>query len=497
MDDTKPNILLITTDQQRHDTVGAAKPPFMRTPHVDQLAREGITFTRAYAGCPLCVPSRMSIMTGRTVFSHGMTHNGASTEVMGRDGTLPTLLRGCGYQTAAIGKMHFTPQRARHGFDEMILPDDYCRQMHRSGAALQPMRHGLGQNELYPSMSTVPESATLTSWIAEQCVEYIGARRDPTTPFFLWCSFSKPYPPLDPPEPYYSMYRDCEIPDPVVGAWRDGDECPQVFRREQIVWGADRLSPQVIRAARVAYLGLITQIDYHIGRLFAALQETGALHNTLILFTSDHGEMIGDHRAASKTYFYEPAAHVPFVLRLPQTWVGRHHGEHCDALVDMSDILTTLLGAAGGDAPDTIDGQNLIGVVNDQVVRRDYLEAMVAGRAQPQGWGDFLTKWGCFYTAITDGRFKYLWYPEGGHEQLFDLQTDPHELNNLAGQAACREQRDRLRDEMIRRHAARGGDLVQDGQLVAREVLDISEADLRNNNRLACVTESASHDIRH
>jgi arylsulfatase A-like enzyme len=114
MTNPSPNILLITTDQQRFDTVGDSAPPSLRTPHVDQFAREGVTFANAYADCPLCVPSRVSIMTGQSVFQHGMTHNGASSEVMGRENTLPSLLHGCGYQTAAVGKMHSSPQRIRH-----------------------------------------------------------------------------------------------------------------------------------------------------------------------------------------------------------------------------------------------------------------------------------------------------------------------------------------------------------------------------------------------
>ncbi len=222
----QPNILLVTTDQQRYDASGGAGPSFLRTPHYDNLRREGITFTSAYADCPICVPSRVSIMTGKSAFAHGMTVNGQTTGVIGRHDSLPACLREAGYQTAAIGKMHFTPQRARHGFDEMILPDDYYREMRRRGHELQPMHHGLGQNELYAGMATVPEALTLTSWIAEQCVSYIRERRDPTVPFFLWCSFSKPHPPLDPPEPYYSMYRDCDIPAPVCGDWSERRRLP-------------------------------------------------------------------------------------------------------------------------------------------------------------------------------------------------------------------------------------------------------------------------------
>ncbi len=482
---TQPNIILITTDQQRYDTAGAAAPPFMRTPHFDQLAREGITFPRAYTSCPICVPSRVSIMTGQNVYSHGMTHNGATSDVLGRDHTLPARLRTCGYQTAAIGKMHFTPQRTRHGFDEMLLPDDYYRQMQRDGHSVQPMRHGLGQNEIYPSMSTVPEAQTLTSWIAEQSALYVLTRRDPAVPFFLWSSFSKPHPPLDPPEPYYSMYRDCDIPEPVIGNWRNGDDCPAVFRREQTIWDADQLDPQTIRAARSAYYGLITQVNYNIGRIIAALSESGLYRETLIIYASDHGEMIGDHRAQAKTYFYEPSAHVPLVVRLPQSWEDRHHGQQCAALADLSDILPTLLKAAGGDVPAEINGMDLVGVARGQIPPRDYLEGMVAGVGQPQGGVNFIAQWGTFYQAITDGQWKYIWYPEGGCEQLFNIETDPAEATNLVEKHP--DHRDRLRDELIRRR----GDLQQ------RPVLDINEHDLRNIYRLGCTMEISDHDIRH
>ena len=498
MAEQRPNILLITTDQQRHDTAGAAAPSFMRTPHFDQLAREGVTFSRAYADCPLCVPSRISIMTGKTVFSHGMAHNGASSGVMGRDGTLPTLLRARGYQTAAVGKMHFEPQRARHGFDEMVLPDDYYRHMHHTGGPHQPLRHGVGQNNLYPTLATVPETLTLTSWIAEQCAQYIMTRRDPGVPFFLWCSFSKPHPPFDPPEPYYSMYRDCDIPAPIVGGWRDDDRCPAVFRREQMIWQIDQMGPETLRAARAAYYGLITQIDYNMGRLFAALHETRLYDDTLVIFTSDHGEFLGDHRAVSKTYFHEPAARVPFLLRMPRTWDDRCHGLVNDGLVGLYDILPTLLAAAGAEPPDDVDGHDLIARARGQAPPREFLEAMVRPIAQAfPGAPNLLANWGCFYTGITDGRWKYIWYPEGGGEQLFDLETDPTESNDLAHCVDFREKRDELRAEMVRRHESRGSDLVRDGRLVQTPVLDVSERDVRNTYRLACLTELAPHDIRH
>ena len=155
MPSARPNIILITTDQQRWDTCGPLAPSFMRTPHFDTLAREGITFSSAYADCPICVPSRVSIMTGKTVFAHDDPCFDPSTRFIDNATSLPGCLGDLGYQTIAVGKMHFEPQRARHGFQEMLLPEDYYRQRRASGHELQPMRHGLGQNELYPGLSLI------------------------------------------------------------------------------------------------------------------------------------------------------------------------------------------------------------------------------------------------------------------------------------------------------------------------------------------------------
>ncbi len=479
-----PNILLVTTDQQRWDCAGDAAPDFMRTPHYDHLCREGITFERAYADCPICVASRVSIMTGRTALSHGHRGNGPSTDVMGRRETLPSCLRELGYQTAAVGKMHFGPQRARHGFDEMILPSDYYREMRRSGHDAQPMRHGLGQNELYAGMASVPEALTLTSWIAEQCRLYIRDRRDPTAPFFLWCSFSKPHPPLDPPEPYYSMYRDCPIPEPVCGEWAERPHCPEAFLRHREEWSIDLLPPEIIRTARAAYMGLITQVDYNMGRVFGALQDMGLFRDTLIVYTSDHGEYLGDHRAGSKVFFHEPSAHVPFVVRLPQGWEDRRHGTVVEAPVTLADVLPTLVGAAGGQPPEGADGQDLLALARGEVEPRPYVVA--AGLGNPPS-----------HISVTDGRWKYMWYPEGPAEQLFDLQTDPQELKNLAGPQEHNSRRAHLREALMERVAAYEPKWVEDGELVSVPPRGDSVRDRRNRAWPGYHTDEYEVDVRH
>lgn len=485
----RPNILLITTDQQRYDAAGSAGPSFLRTPHYDHLCREGVTFSAAYADCPICVPARVGIMCGRYVFGHGMPGNGLTSDLpaMQRDRLLPSLLRAQGYQTAAIGKMHFWPQRARHGFDEMLIPDDYYRHMHRLGYATpQPMHHGLGQNELYPGLATVPEGLTLTSWIAEQCVEYIRERRDPTAPFFLWCSFSKPHPPLDPPEPYYSMYRNCPIPEPVYGDWSEGERCPAAFARMREKQSFDLVPPEVIREARAAYYGLITQIDYNMGRVFSALQDLGLFDDTLILYTSDHGEFLGDHHAGAKSFFHEPSAHIPYVLRLPKSWDNRQAGAVVPTPVTHADILPTFLAAAEGAPPAEVDGLNLVALARGELARpRQFLEAMAGSMAEPT------------HLSMTDGRWKYMYYPEGAVEQLFDLATDPLELRNLVGLPDYEDKWEEMHRLMIQRHEARRSPYVADGRLIRLPLRGDATRERRNTSWPGYHTEFYSIDVRH
>lgn len=489
----RPNILLITSDQQRADVVGPAAPSFMMTPHFDLLCREGITFSRAYAQSPLCVPSRVSIMTGLSPFTHGMVTNGETSRVIDRLTSLPARLHALGYQTAAIGKMHFGPQRARHGFDEMILPEDYYLAMDSSGYALRPMRHGLGQNEFYPGMATVPEALTLTAWIADQAARYIRDRRDPTVPFFLWVSFSKPHPPLDPPEPYASMYKQAAIPEPFVGHWRDSQACPPAFWKYQVKQGYDTLSPEVIRAARVAYYGLITQIDYSMGRVLSALQDLSLLDDTCILYTSDHGEFLGDHRAAQKSFFYEPSAHIPMVLRLPQTYADRHAGETCAALVTHSDIMSTFLDVAGADCPsdlDTDQSRSLWGMARRSIPWRSRIEgtcydAAVAREGVPM------------YYALLQDHWKYIWYPDGGIEQLFDIAADPHEITNLAGDPGYDSTLQEMHSVAVDSQQAAAVGLTGAGGLVAQDRDDSTEAFWRNLGWPGLHTERYPIDVRH
>jgi arylsulfatase A-like enzyme len=281
------------------------------------------------------------------------------------------------------------------------------------------------------------------------------------------------------------MYCDCDIPAPVWGEWLDGDDCPYACRASRERMSYDLLTPEVIRAARAAYYGLITQIDYNLGRVFSALQDMDLFRDTLIIYTSDHGAYLGDHKDGSTGFFHESTSHLPFVLRMPQSWQNRLHGTQSPALVTLADILPTLVAAAGGTPPAGLDGMDLIAVARGAAASRPYLEAITGPLDLPS------------HLAITDGRWKYLWYPVGGSEQLFDLETDPHELKNLAGRVQFTSEHQRLQQELIRRHTQRSSVAVCDGKLAARPLPDETVADRRNQSWPGYHTEFHGADVRH
>ena len=274
-------------------------------------------------------------------------------------------------------------------------------------------------------------------------------------------------------------------PPPVYGDWSEGENVPYAFRLTREKQSFDLVPPEIIRAARAAYYGVITQIDYNMGRIFAALQDMGIFNDTLVIYTSDHGEYLGDHHAGSKSFFHEPSAHVPFALRMPQGWHNRQHGSRNPSLVTLADILPTAVTAAGGTPPHDVDGLDLVALARGEIAPRPYLESQMGGPNRPGN------------IAITDGRWKYLWFPEGGCEQLFDLETDPQELRNLASAADASSHLERLRTELIGRHHARGSAAVANGNWVTLPVPPDTEADRRNTSWPGYHTEYYNVDVRH
>lgn len=457
----KPNIVYIVLDQWRGDCLGIADSahPVM-TPHFDQIAYEGIWYQRAYADCPICMPQRATMLTGFTASQHSMPHNflnGPRTPIA-KEQSLPyRLTREAGYQTKAVGKMHFWPERARFGFEDISLhPNDYVNFLEEQGYGGFYRGHGLGGNEVYPAVSAVPERLTHTHWIVDEGIGFLG-RRDPDCPFMLWLVFEAPHSPFDPPEPFDRMYDDFEIPEAVSGDWVGEAGEPKSLIADRIARNADRISPQVLKRARRHYYGQITHIDYQLGRLFGELKSRGLYDNTVIVITSDHGEHLGDHGLYAKSTFLESSARVPIILRLPPEHARYHQRVSTPALT--ADITPTLLELAGLEPDAAMDGVSLLRPPQERVIFGESPLSVFA----------------------TDGRLKYIYYFAGGVEQLFDVKSDPDDCHNLAGKAEYAAAQAALRARLIAYLSVNNRPAVADGDLRVEEMsLDIDELRARN-----------------
>ncbi|MCY3979232.1 MAG: sulfatase-like hydrolase/transferase [Chloroflexi bacterium] len=457
----KPNILYIVLDQWRGDCLGIADSahPVM-TPHFDQIAYEGIWYNRAYADCPVCMPQRATMLTGFTGSQHGMPHNfmsGPRTPIAIKQSLPYRLTREAGYQTKAAGKMHFWPERARFGFEDISLhPNDYVNFLEERGYGGFYRGHGLGGNEVYPAVSALPEHLTHTHWIVDEGIRFLQ-RRDPECPFMLWLVFEAPHSPFDPPDPFDRMYDDFDIPEAVVGDWAGAEDEPLSLIADRIARKSDRISPQILQRARRHYYGQITHIDYQLGRLFGELKARGLYDNTIIVITSDHGEHLGDHGLFAKSTFLESSARVPIILRLPSERGMYNRRDQTPALT--ADIAPTLLELAGLQPDPAMAGLSLLRLPDQRVICGETQQSVFA----------------------TDGAFKFIHYFANGAEQLFDLNRDADDRVNLAGQDAYTDAQSTLKAELIAYLLANQRPSVIDGELLVTEsTLDFDKARAQN-----------------
>ncbi|TYP74835.1 arylsulfatase [Paenibacillus methanolicus] len=475
MRESRPNLLLITVDQMRGDCLSLLGHPVVETPNLDQLARRGVLFRNAYTSTPSCVPARAAIFTGMSPRSHGRV--GYQDKVpWNYEHTLPGELAKAGYHTQCVGKMHVEPARNLLGFHNVVLHDGYLHHnrfkhanavteshdscddylpwlRERAGAGADLTDLGLDCNA-----STVarpwhlPESLHPTNWVVTQSIDFLR-RRDPRKPFFLWSSFVRPHPPFDPPQAYWDRYVGADFPDPVVGEWASQED-PERSGLNPVT-GAGIVPRTRLRRAMAAYYALINHIDDQLGRLMNALEEYGVLDNTVILFTSDHGELLGDHHLFRKALPYEGSAKVPLILADPGGKLGLRQGTAVEAVAELRDIMPTLLACAGADIPSGVDGASLLRA--EELAQagswRPYIHGEHAYGAQSQHY-------------LTDGRQKYIWFSQTGEEQLFDLENDPQELRNAAGEAAYAASVAAWRERLVRELDGREEGYVEAGGLV-------------------------------
>ncbi|MFC1504432.1 sulfatase [Spirochaetota bacterium] len=419
----KPNFLLILTDQQRYDTIHATGNPFIKTPNLDRLANEGCVFTNAYSPNPVCQPARHYLLTGTTARYHGYFEN---VHMPIKDDGLPTIARVLsdnGYTTAAVGKMHFTPWREHHGFNEMHLmeefpgfkeEDAYLQYLHDNGLGNVRNVHGVRPYVYhYPQRSLVSDEHHGTSFVAKKSCEFITQNKK--RPFFLMCGWIKPHPPWNIPDEWQGLYNDTEIPGPIPTS----REFPYYTKESD--WFGDNDSDELKERIRKAYYTSVSMVDKNIGILLDCLEKEGLLDNTCIIFTSDHGEMLQDKGFYQKGLPFESSARIPFMIRYP-----KRYSKKCkeDAFIDLMDIFPTILDEAG------IDFHYKASDKKYSLVGSSLFSKGLGKRNRKYMFADYsvgIDRW----VMIRDKQYKYIYFYDGAIEHMYDLVNDPGELENL------------------------------------------------------------------
>ncbi|OGV69222.1 MAG: hypothetical protein A3K19_23395 [Lentisphaerae bacterium RIFOXYB12_FULL_65_16] len=430
----RPNVIFVLVDQMRGDCLGADGNGAICTPNLDYLAACGTRFNHAYSAVPSCLPARAALWSGQSQWHTGVLGMGRGQGPTPNDfpHTLAGEFTAAGYRTHMVGKGHFHPQRALMGFETIELDEsgrtlangflDEYRDWFGKHApdGVTPDDHGVDWNSWLSRPWHTAEHLHPTHWTMSRAIEFVKTR-EVDRPFFLNISFARPHSPYVPPRHLIDWYERAGVPEPHVGDWAGLHDDPQQAVNPNAWRG--RMAPELIRRARIGYYGEVSFIDQQVGRLMNWLHRFApkVAQNTWFLFTSDHGDMQGDHNLWRKTYAYEGSARIPFIVTSPSRQ-GRPQRPVADEVVELRDVMPTLLDACGLSVPKTVDGVSLLGPM----------------KAPANGWRQYILgeHCTCYSTEqemqyVTDGRRKLVWLPRLGREQFFDLEQDPGECRDL------------------------------------------------------------------
>jgi arylsulfatase A-like enzyme len=465
MGQKRPNILWYCTDQQRWDTIHALGNAHIRTPRLDGFCADGTAFERAYVQSPICTPSRASMLTGRYPATHHVHRNGNVSFPPG-EVLVTKLLADAGYDCGLVGKFHLTKAKGH----EARIDDGYrvWQWSHHPLPDLDPEHHayhqwlehqGVDPKELYSRVkgfcgAGVPAKLHQTTWVTEMAIRFVQAKRE--GPWLLSLNPFDPHPPFDPPPEDLERYDPARLPPPL---FRDSDiERQKAFAdiAQQTIEAMDPLGrmPEAVggdrtdtayrppnsfngQTVKAAYYAMIELIDHEFGRLLDALDAMGELDNTLVLFHSDHGEMLGDHGLLYKgCRFFEGLVHVPMIL----SWPGRVLQDlRSPALVELVDIAPTLMQAAGLDVPAFMQGVSLWPLLTGKADPAHHKKYVVSEFNDALGSAAISTP--SHGSMLFDGRWKHNVYHGTGLGELFDLQSDPGEFDNLWQEPSQHERR--------------------------------------------------------
>ncbi|NLF94787.1 MAG: arylsulfatase [Oligosphaeraceae bacterium] len=451
----QPNIILLFTEQHRGDCLSIEGHPVLLTPNMDEIGARGVRFTRAYSNCPTCIAARRSLLSGQFPATHGLVgyREGCEWQI---EQTLPAVLRKHNYETCWVGRsMHQFPADKNFGFEKMVKSDhrDQCGndyqqyfQQRRPDDWEGVYGTGVMHNDWTARPWHLEEDLHPTNWTVHEALRFLR-QRDQSRPFFLVVSFLAAHPPFLPPAFYLERYLRTGVPEPFIGDWavppaNGGRGLPVDSTRVD-------LRGEALLCARAGYYGLLNHLDDQIRRILAPVTGVDRMtgNNTVVMLSSDHGELLGDHYLWRKTLPYEGSARVPLLLRAPERF-GLQPNTVCAEPVCLADLMPTILDFAGVPIPDSVDGQSLLPLA----------------RGDNPAWREFLhIEHAPFHHSLTDGQEKYIWFAADGREQLFRLSDDPHECHNLAGESEEAQCLSRWRERLIQ-HLAKRPEGFSDGK---------------------------------
>ncbi len=511
------NILFIMCDQLRWDYLSCYGHPRLQTPNIDALAARGVRFTRAYVQSPVCGASRMSFYTGRYVHSHGATWNGVPLKV--GEMTLGDYLRPLGVQAALVGKTHMRADT--EGMERLGIDPDSIIGVRVSECGFDPFERDDGLHAIGPSGRYDPQiprynqylndkgyagdnpwhdwanaaegdgNALASGWAMRNARKPARVKEeDSETPYMTrramdfmmeagdrpWClhlSYIKPHWPYIAPAPYNTMFGPADVL-PVVRSEEERRDPHPVYRAFMNLRVANAFSRDEVREEVVpVYMGLIKQIDDQLGLLFRFMEARDLLKNTLIAFTSDHGDYLGDHWMGEKDLFHEPSARVPLIVVDPSAAAHMTRGTTCDALVEAIDLVPTFLEALGGDPSQQshrLEGRSLMPMLHGRrpAEWREFVFSEYDYSILPVGAALGIEPSSARLFMVADTRWKYV-HAIGFRPMLYDLESDPSEFRDLGADPAFAAERERMADALARwglRLSQRT--VLSDAQILAR-----------------------------
>ena len=426
----RPNILFLMSDEHSPHAIGYEGNSIVQTPNLDSLAASGTYFESAYCQVPLCTPSRMCMLTGKHAHRCSAWNNGSI--LFPEHLTMPAHFAQHGYATALVGKMHFGGKEQHNGFQSRPYGDLRGNAGHQTDP-LNPPSRIRGRTRL-AGVTEIPSSLLQERVINGESLEYL--RSQPSDqPWFLLASYSRPHFPLTAPKRLLDKYwpDNVDMPNIPPGHLEQTHRFAKGLRDN---FNTQDIPPEETRKARAAYYACCEFLDETVGDLLALLERDGFLDNTIIVYTTDHGEMAGEHGQWWKSSYYEAAARVPLIVCDKQ--IQQSHGARITAPVELNDLFPTLCARAGIPTPDDLDGADLTNLMSGNT--DDWRDTAITEYWAPQTTGPM--------RMLRTPRYKYVAFPED-ESILFDLETDPDEFENLSGEEAYKELESSLHAQLM------------------------------------------------